>query len=162
MDIAELKRYQEIKEELANLNEKFQCECKRVANQLAKVQAVDGKSHEPKYSYTSGDDIRFAVEFWIDGNWCYWNGWEGHGHSAYTDHEGKFEIKYLCMSEEELDTWVKKEITRLKEKQKKDKERKALEKKQKAEEAKKLKEAKERQLLLELQKKYPDLSETAS
>jgi hypothetical protein len=151
-----------MKEELTHFNEQLQLNAKRVANQLARVQAVDGKSHAPKYSYTSGDDIRFAQEFWVEDGWCYWNGSEAHGYGAYTDHEGKFEIKYLCMSDEELETWVNKEIARLKEKQKKDKERKALEKKQKTEEAKKLKEAKERQLLLELQKKYPDLTETAS
>lgn len=162
MTIEELNHYVEIKEEIKRLDEEFQKDAKRVANQLARVQAVDGKKHEPKYSYTAGDDIRFAVEFWIEDGYCHWAGSQAHGHGAYTDHEGKFELKFLTMSEKELEDWVTKEIARLIKKQQDEKKRKAEEKKQKAEEAAKQKEEKERKLLLELQKKYPDLAQTGS
>lgn len=86
--------------------DKFTDDCERVQDKLSKIK---------DFRY----EICFAEHFHIDGNKVCWGGEEiiPYG-GGYEDYSGEFDVKFLTMSDEELDEYVKAENEKIEQKEK--------------------------------------------
>lgn len=88
-------------------------DCERVQDKLGNLKDFRG-------------EICFAEHFHIDGTNVYWEGEEALCYGGgYEYHSGEFDVKFLAMSDEELDEYVKHENEIFEQKKKEEEEAKA-------------------------------------